>query len=282
MTRPPFPARHAACALLFSLISPSGWAEQQPLWEAGAGAAWIDFPKYRGSNERRAYVLPVPYLNYNGEFLRVRRQSASGLIFRSENMELDISVNGSVPSSSADTPARSGMPNLDATAEIGPRLKFHLYYDEQQKTNLDLRLPMRPAFATDLSHFQHIGWVFQPQLNLDLDDVRRTRWNLGLAAGLVYADKRYNQYFYNVDPQYALPSRPAYSAAGGYSGYQAIVSFSKRFPAYWTGGFLKWDNLSGAVFAGSPLVTSTHQFTFGWSIAWVLDKSERMVEVQDD
>lgn len=174
------------------------------------------------------------------------------------------------------------MPNLDATGEIGPQVKFHLYFDEKKKTNLDLRLPVREAIATDISHFRDIGWVFQPLLNLDLDDIRHGGWNVGLAVGPLYADKRYNRYFYAVDPQYVTPLRAGYAAHGGYSGYQIIASFSKRFPDYWTGGFMKWDNLGGAVFADSPLVKSSHYFAVGLSFAWMLGKSTQMVEVSDD
>ncbi len=257
-------------------------AGQEPLWEVGAGAAVIDFPKYRGSSERRAWLLPVPYVTYNGPFLKVTRESARGLLCRSERVEMDISFSGSVPSSSKDTQARAGMPNLDATFEVGPQLMFHLYYDAQKETNLDLRLPVRPAIATDFSHFQHIGWVFQPQLDLDLRNVAQSGWKLGLAGGPVYADTRYNQYFYSVDPQYATPSRPAYAAPAGYSGYQVTVALSKRFPGYWTGAFVRWDNLAGAVFAASPLVTSTHFFTFGWAVTWMIGRSGQMVEVTND
>ncbi len=270
--------------LVFCLcLSPAlGWAEQQPLWEVGAGVAGIDFPKYRGSSERRAWLLPVPYFTYNGDFLKVTRQSARGMLFRSDRVEMDVSFSGSVPSSGKDTQARAGMPNLDATFEVGPQLQFHLYYDENKATNLDLRLPVRPAIATDFRHFQHIGWVFEPNLNLDLRNMGHSGWNMGLAGGPVYADTRYNQYFYSVEPQYATASRAAYVASAGYSGYQVTLALSKRFPGYWTGGFVKWDNLAGAVFAGSPLVTSTHFFTFGWAITWMIDRSAQTVNVTND
>ncbi len=268
------------CFLCLCAVPAFAWAEQQPVWEAGVGVGAVDFPKYRGSDERRLWVLPVPYFTYNGPFLKVTRQSARGLLFRTERVEMDVSLGGSVPSSA--TAARAGMPNLDATFEVGPQIQYHLYYDEKKETNVDLRLPLRPAIATDLSHFQHIGWVFEPRLNLDLRNLWRSRWNMGLAAGPVYADRRYNGYFYGVDPQYATPSRPAYAAAGGYGGYQITWALSKRFPGYWTGGFVRWDDMGSAVFADSPLVTARHTFSFGWAVTWVIDSSSERVEVNDD
>ena len=48
-------------------------AEQRPLWEAGLGAAGISFPDYRGSDERKNYLLPMPYAIYHGDYLKVDR-----------------------------------------------------------------------------------------------------------------------------------------------------------------------------------------------------------------
>jgi len=79
------------------LMAYPAFAEQVPQWEIGAGAAYIDFPHYRGSNERQAYVLPIPYVIYHGDILKVDRQRVRGLLFHSETAELDVSMNGSVP-----------------------------------------------------------------------------------------------------------------------------------------------------------------------------------------
>ncbi len=260
----------------------AGQAEEVPLWEVGGGFAAIDFPVYRGSDVTRAYLLPVPYLSYNGDVLKISRDRARALFFRRDWVELDISANASVPANSSDAPVRQGMPNLDATVELGPSLNFHLYYDKDKKTNLDLRLPWRAAFATNLQHFYDIGSLFEPQLDLDLRDLKHEGWNMGFVAGPIFADRRYNEYFYNVDPQYATATRPAYTAHGGYSGYQLILAVSKRYPGFWTGGFMRWDNLGGAVFLNSPLVTSKHYFAVGWAITWILDRSSTLVEAGDD
>jgi MipA family protein len=48
------------------------------------------------------------------------------------------------------------------------------------------------------------------------------------------------------------------------------------------GGFLRWDNLSGAVFEDSPLVTRKQSFSLGFAVSWILYSSEKMVEVSND
>ena len=44
-------------ALLWSLAAR---AELRPEWEFGLGATGFTFPDYRGSDERRNFVLPFP------------------------------------------------------------------------------------------------------------------------------------------------------------------------------------------------------------------------------
>ena len=264
------------CLSIFNLTLLPAHAEELPLWEAWMGVAYVNFPYYRGSNERKAYVLPVPYLAYRGEFLQVSREHVRSMLFKKDDVELDISVNASVPVKSNDTVARRGMPNLYPTFEIGPSLNFHLIRSQGGKADLDLRLPLRPAWTPKLDQ---VGWLFQPQLNIDMKDVGgNTGWNLGLVTGLIFADQRYHRYFYDVDPAFATPNRPAYSAHGGYSGGQFIVALSKRFPGFWVGGFAKWDTLYGAVFADSPLVKTRQSYAAGVAISWIFGQSTTMVK----
>lgn len=261
------------------LLASSAIAEQVPQWEIGAGAAYIDFPDYRGSNERETYVLPIPYVIYHGDILKVDRQRVRGLLFHTEAAELDVSVNGTVPV--RNNGARQGMPNLDPTFEIGPALNISLHKSESNHAQLELRLPLRSVIATDFSYLRDIGFMFQPQLNLDVQNVfDQTGWNLGMGAGPIFTDRRYNQYFYGVDASYARPDRPAYTARGGYAGSQVVAALTKRFPSYWISGFVKWDRLQGAAFEGSPLVKSKESATFGCAVSWVF--AESSIKVDED
>ncbi|MHB9100539.1 MAG: MipA/OmpV family protein [Sulfuricella sp.] len=271
------PIRWSAILLLaLGHIPLCSHAGDVPLWEAGAGVAVLEFPDYRGSDEKHAYVLPVPYVVYRGEFMKVDRERVRGLFFKTDKAELDVSLNGSVPVKSADNRARQGMPDLDPTLEVGPSLNLFLLHSEPKKTHLELRLPVRPAIDINA---KYLGYVFQPQLNLDVRDLGgNAGWNLGLAAGPIFADQRYHQHFYGVDSAYATASRPAYTARGGYAGSQFISALSKRFPRYWVGGFVKWDTLHGAVFEDSPLVKRKQNFTAGFAVSWIFAESKTLVQ----
>jgi outer membrane scaffolding protein for murein synthesis (MipA/OmpV family) len=272
----------AAAALCALLACAPAQAEPLPLWEVGAGAAVIDFPHYRGSDQRRTYVLPLPYLIYRGEFLRSDRGQVRGLFFESERVELHASISGSIPVDSDDNKARRGMPDLDPTFEIGPSLNVHLLRASQGRTSLDLRLPVRTVVATDFSSFHNKGWVFQPQLNVDLRDTALgPGWKLGLAAGPLYGDKRYHNTYYGVEERFATAQRPAYRAQGGYAGVQVLAAASRRFTHWWVGGFARWDTLSGAVFEDSPLVRQKHAFAVGIAVTRALGRSTRLTQAEE-
>jgi outer membrane protein len=262
--------------LVFSFLLPShSNAKELPLWEAGIGLAYADLPYYRGSNEHKVYVLPFPYIDYRGEFLQINREHMRGLLYESDISELDISLNASVPVLSGEITARSGMPDLDPTFEIGPSLNFHILRAQEGKYVLTLLLPVRPVWTTQLVY---TGMVFQPKLNLDINNLGEAGWNLGLGAGVIVADQQYNGYYYDVPAAYATLDRPAYVARGGYSGMQYIASISKKFDHFWLGGFAKWDTLNGSVLSDSPLVKTEQNFTAGIALAWIFSQSTTMVD----
>lgn len=274
----PIPLIYIRVALfLLCVAAGSVRADELPLWEAGAGIGVIRFSHYRGSNEYRTWVLPVPYVRYRGEFLHVDDRRMRGLFFRTERAELDVSVSGAPPV--RNDQARQGMPDLDATLEIGPSLNIFLLRSDDGNEVLELRLPVRAVIASDFSHFRHVGWIFQPNINLDLHDAFGSPgWNLGLMGGPVYTDRDYNDYFYAVAPAFATPERPAFSPGGGFAGLQAIAALSKRWGRLWMGGFLKWDSVQHSAFEDSPLVKSKHTLSSGIAVAWVFSESRAKVE----
>jgi outer membrane scaffolding protein for murein synthesis (MipA/OmpV family) len=269
----------AAFCIGAGFLSMAARADQLPLWELGAGPAAISFPQYRGSDQRTNYVLPAPYLVYRGEFLKADRQRVRGLFFKSDRMEVDVSTSGSVPVKSKDNRARTGMPDLDPTVEIGPALNLSLDHSADNRRTLEIRLPLRAVISTDFRHVGYQGWLFQPQLNWDNADFMGVHGlNLGLVVGPVFGSAKYHQYFYNVDPAFATAGRPAYQAHGGYGGTQFIGAMSRRFSDFWVGGFMKYDHLRGAAFDDSPLTKSKSGFSAGIAVLWVFAESKTKVD----
>ncbi len=275
----------ALCLLLTGALAVTDAQAQEglPLWEVGGGGAVLRVPDYRGSEEVRTYVLPVPWLVYRGEIFRADRDGVRARLFNSERVDLNLSINGSVPVDSDRNKARQGMEDLRPLFEIGPVANIHLWRSADNRAALDLRLPARAAF-TFRSGVEHVGYVFAPQLNLDLRWPSATapdRWNLGLLVEVPFSDRRLNGYFYSVTAAEATATRPEYQARSGYGGWQALAAVSHRMDRWWFGGFIKYDNLSGAVFADSPLVTQRRQVSGGIAISYVFARSSTLVTPRD-
>jgi len=218
-------ARATAAALLAVCCAVPAHAKEVPLWEVGLGAGAIAFEDYRGSNTTHAYPLPVPYVVYNGKFLKADRDGVRGTLFNQNWLEINLSFNLTTPV--RNDRERSGMPDLRSTVEVGPSFDFHLFRSDDRRVKFDLRMPLRYA-ATVESSPRIIGWTFSPRFNVDLrDPFGLPGWNLGLLAGPLFADHRYHDYFYSVAPQFATLSRPEFQAKGGYAGTQTLAALSK-------------------------------------------------------
>ncbi|MFN0304297.1 MAG: MipA/OmpV family protein [Burkholderiales bacterium] len=260
---------------------PVGIAAELPKWELGAGVFAMRLPDYRGSDEYRNYLLPLPYVVYRGERLQLDRRGATGILFESKRVELDISANATNPARSDRNQAREGMRDLDPTVELGPRLRLNILETPSRSTKLTLELPLRAVFALDFPRARYIGWNMNPVLNLDLRNVWGSGWNVGTQAGPVYGDRRYHAYYYEVDSPYARPDRPAYGARAGYSGTQLSIGVSKRFTSTWVGAFVRAYALHGAAFEDSPLVRSHSAILAGVGVAYIFAVSGDKVDAEE-
>jgi MipA family protein len=274
--------RVAAVVAALALLPAVAAAEEKPLWEAGLGVGALVFPDYRGSDEIKAYPVPVPYFVYRGPFLKADREGVRGELFDRKYVELSISLNATIPVRSEDNAARRDMPDLRPTIEVGPSLDVHLWRSADERMKLDLVMPLRMPVTIESSP-ESLGWIFSPRLNLDIEDVAGyTGWSFGAGVGPLFAADRFHEYFYSVAPRFATTVRPAYEADGGYSGTHVLASLSKRFPKYWVGAYVRYDILSGAAFDDSPLVRRKSYLAGGIGIAWMLGESKKRVETEDD
>lgn len=256
-------------------------AASLPLWEVGAGVAGMSLPDYRGSDQTTSYIFPVPYFVYRGEFLKADRNGVRGMLFDSDKVELNLSLNGTLPVNSRDNLARRGMPNLKPTVELGANLSVNLWQSSNQDIRLDFRAPVRTAVTIESSP-QQIGWLFSPNLNIDIKNPAGLHnWNLGMLAGPLFNSRRYHAYFYSVDPAQAIAGRPAYSAPGGYAGSQATLALSRRAARSWVGAFLRYDTVAGAAFENSPLVRQRHAVSAGIAATWVFGESSTRVNADE-
>jgi len=262
-------------------MAASAAAEEKPLWELGAGVGGAVVPDYPGSDESRSYVAPIPYVACRGKYLKADRGGLRTALFDRRYAELSLSIGGSVPVKSEDNEARRGLPDLEPTLEVGPRLDLHAWRSQDERIKLDVGVPVRLPVTLESSS-RSVGVVFEPRVSLKVNDFAGFEgWQLGAAVGPSFADRKYHQYFYGIDPGLGTPERPAFDASGGYSGAALRINLSKRYPKLWLGGFVRYENLAGAAFEASPLVRTSGSVSVGFGAAWIFFRSKRMVETDE-
>lgn len=261
---PSVPGKAHLCVLV--ALSSSTNALAGPAWEIGLGAGGLSLPDYRGSDHRVEYLLPVPYLRYAGKRLRIDEEGARGLLFATPRARFDVSLAAGLPVNADENPARAGMPDLDPTIEFGPSLQLRLSPPDSTPGAWWLKIPARAVLSVDGVDADQQGLVLAPYLEY-ITRHNASRSKISVSIGPTYADGDWHDYYYRVDPVYATPLRPAYETSGGYSGSRVTLTWSRRHNAWWYGAFMRYDNLSGAVFEESPLVKDRDFLAFGVAFA---------------
>jgi outer membrane scaffolding protein for murein synthesis (MipA/OmpV family) len=243
--------------------------------ELGIGVAGAEFPAYDGAAEKRALVLPFPYFTIRSRFLDADRDEVRGKLLKSDRWSLDVDFGGNVDVTSSDTKERQGMPDLDWLGEAGPALRYHVWHSGPGN-GVDFVLPARIADSLHSVTFHHRGFDSDPRLEWHATWFQVGGDRLLLDATLAgrFVDRGYADYYYSVAPQFATPTRPAYDAPGGYSGWstQAGVSWHRGDLVY--GAFIEHTSLHGARFQSSPLVGDAGGWSFGLAIAWVIQRRD--------
>ena len=267
--------------LCLLLLNASAMAYHLPRWEFGLGAGVLNVPAYRGASGRKNIWLPVPYLAYRGDRVKIDEEGMRGELLHRHALRLDFSVAGSLPVAGGDG-ARKGMADLDPIGEIGPSLEWLMATEGHRLTGWEqqwwLRLPVRAALSVGDPLIGYRGWVFSPYLNwVWVKGAAHSRWRWSLSAGPIFASQRYHDYFYTVPSADANLARPAYDARAGYSGRRLTLGLSVNSNKWFVGAFARYDDLRGAVFADSPLVEQRHYLAVGVVVTRIfLQSSERV------
>jgi MipA family protein len=259
-----------ACATLPAVAQQT--TTGRSLWEIGAVGLAVDQQAYPGSGRQVRRALALPYLIYRGQFLRADSEGVGVRPVKTPVYEFDVTGAYSFGSNASNDPARRGMPNLGTLVEGGPRVKVNLG-EAPFGGRWRLDLPIRGVF--DLSHqMTYRGAVFQPGLGWS----KRPGggWAYGIGASALVADSRLARTFYEVDPRYATPTRPAYQAQGGLLSTRLSVYAAKDITRDWTVfAFARIDSVAGAANRASPLVQRTTGASTGIGVSWTWLRSEQ-------
>ncbi len=247
-----------------------------PLWELGIGAALYHQPSYPGADVRTTTGFPFPYLIYRGDWFRIDR-SLQGILYETRRVKVDLSAGATSLVDSDQSSAREGMPDLDATLEVGPALSL-LLTEPSRPDNVWSRIALRTAASVDTHDWdltQH-GWVLDARLRYQ-HPLRAQALQLSTEVGVSVANSDYLGYFYNVAPVYATPTRGTFEAGSGYAGSRLGIGLSGVSGRWRWSLYGAYMNLAGTAFANSPLLESQNDFSLGATLAWMFWRSERRV-----
>lgn len=242
----------------------------KPKWEAGAFLAAFYSPLYPGAAQSQSKLLPVPFVIYRGERLRVGEEGLiKAMAIEKPRFKLDLSLGAAFNANSDDVKARAGMPDLDFIFEVGPQVSFMLANGSESETWLNLQF--RQVFSTDFSGIDDRGYIFQPQITYQGRKLFSENDSFKFTLSPMFATKKTHQYFYHVDQEFSTGLRPAYQAQGGYLGTEvALVNRFKVRHDIEIFVSTKLGFYSGASNENSPLFKKAFNYAFGMGVKWTL------------
>lgn len=245
----------------------------KPTWEAGAFVAAFNTPLYPAAAETQSKFLPVPFIIYRGERLRVGEGGViKAMAVDKPRFKVDLSLGAAFAANSDDAKVREGMPDLDFIFEVGPEVSFMLNNTKQSETWLTLQF--RQVFSTDFSSIDDRGYIFQPELSYQGKHLFGDNDSFKLTFSSSFATKKTHQYFYQVDEVYSTLERPNYKAKGGYLGSQATLvnrfEIRENISIFFS---TKVGFYQGASNEESPLFKKDFNYAFGLGLKWTLYQS---------
>lgn len=252
--------------------------ELAPLLEWGMMVGHGSIADYPASNEYKYLTLPIPYLNYRGEILKSDDQEGTRVeILSSKRFNFDFSFGGTFPTESEKNLARRGMPALDWTLEVGPRILYSLYR-EPSIGKFRITLPLRSSFSTDFQRLKQIGFLWAPGIEFEKYNIFNEHTNLYWDSQVNYLNRGLAAYFYQIDDQYTTPERGLWQAREGYWGWESSVGlkYEDRRKIFLFG--VRYSDFNGSVNSDSYLHRTDSSWSYIASFGWILFESETMAE----
>lgn len=244
----------------------------EPLWEVGAVGFGLSQQAWPGSSETVRRAIAVPYVLYRGPLLRIDRGDAGLRAIKTEAFELDVGFSGALGSRVGETEERRGMPELGTLVEFGPRGRWNLGA-APGGGQWRFQLPLRGVFDVN-DRFSNRGLALEPEIQWIHPNL--AGWSVVVSGSALLGDRQLAGTFYDVKPEFATASRPAYEAQSGLIASRLRLTASQRLSRDWrVFGFGRLNTVAGAVNAGSPLASLTTGFSVGVGIQWTWIRSDR-------
>ena len=233
-------------------------------WALGIGIGTYSVPDYPGSSHIKQFTAPIPYVHYQGPHIKLADGKISSLIFKSNKLLIDMSIDGTPPVKSKNNSARNGMPDLDPVLELGP--EFSYYFWKNNKSKLYLSLPIHYGFALNKNGIQTISWSSNPRLKFNF---KRGFWKLKLGVGPVYASRQHHDFYYSIALNETNTQRHTYQSDGKFGGLRYSLGLQMKRSHFKYDAYIRYNELKNADFSNSPLLKNKHDVLGAMAITWV-------------
>lgn len=236
-----------------------------------AGISLADYP---AADQSRIRTIPAPLIRYHGDLFRADDEGGTRFRFiNEEKLGFDLSFGGSFPTDTGNNQARSGMPELDWTGEIGPRILYY-FYRNKQTAQVRIGLPIRGSFATNFSKWHGVGYIIAPTFQIDLYNVGLNKLDLFFLYTPTYISEGVADYFYQVDPQFQTAERKFYDAKAGFLGNEISLAVKYQWGSKNIILASQYADFSQSANTRSYLHRSNINWSFLVAFGWVLFESE--------
>lgn len=255
----------------------SAQAEQEPLpplFEYGIFVGSVSIADYPASDQSRIRTIPAPLIRYHGDLFRADDEGGTRFRFiNSNNFHLDLSFGGSFPTDTNNNQARLGMPNLDFTLEVGPRLLYY-FYRNKNVGQVRIGIPYRASVATNFTKWYGVGAVFAPVFQIDKYNVFIENLDLYFSHSLNYLDEGQADYFFQIDPVYQTADRATYDAKSGF--LSSSTSLAVKYQ--WKNKMLLLASSYTDYSQSANTKSYLHRNNINWSyfvgFGWIIGESE--------
>jgi len=253
--------------------------ELPPLWELRLAAYGQQATVYPGAAETDLTLLPIPIPVYRGSFLNFGEnldQVARGEIAETRRLRFGLDLDFTFGEDSADIAVRQGMPDLNFMLEIGPELEIKLDNRTPEQGELLLAFQLRAGVSFDGVDPTSRGLLLNPELEYRRDQVFGGDNLLSFRWKPTWASEDFMDYYYEVEPAYATPERPAYNASSGFLGSKFTAALTRQINDRLIFGVsASYFVFSGAENDLSPLYRKDTGASLQAVFIWTLWESER-------
>lgn len=185
----------------------------KPKWEVGVAGVSAYIFDYPGSNQNHLNAVVLPFGIYRSNLLSADQDGLRGKLAKTNRWELNLGASAGFSTRSNKNSDRQGMPDLDYILEFGPSLEYKLGVWDRSKLTAIGQVRAALAARRDI---KYIGFTAEPQLVYEQRGFLHPRMQLRLNVGPKFGMDGFNDYYYEVAPQYATAARPQYSSKNGY------------------------------------------------------------------